>query len=401
MVTLFHDMIHKEVEVYVDDMIAKSKMPKKHINDLRKLFEWLRKYRLRLNPAKCTFGVRTRKFLGFIVNERGIELDPDKVKAIQNMSAPKFEKEVRGLLGRMEWNKECQEAFEKIKQYLESPLILVPAIPDKPLILYLTVLKESMGGILGQLGDSRKEQAIYYLSKKFTECEQRYPALERTCCALVWATKRLRQYMLAHTTRHIAKIDPLMYIFEKSALTGRIARWQMALSEYDIVYTSQKAVKGSALAEELARHPLDECHPLSHEFLGKHILMAEESKFEAEVEGWKLWFDRASNLLGNKIGAVLPSPSSQYFPFWARLGFDCTNNMAEYEACAMGITMAIEHQIGKLKLYGEWETRDAKLISYHAHITALAEQFEAISFHYVPRDENQMVDALAPLSAML
>ncbi|RDY07606.1 hypothetical protein CR513_08263, partial [Mucuna pruriens] len=86
--------------------------------------------------------------------------------------------------------------------------------------------------------------------------------------------------------------------------------------------------------------------------------------------------------------------------------------MAEYEACAMGITMAIKHQVSRLKvfgdlvlmiyqLYGEWETRDAKLVPYNVHIMALKEHFEEISFHYVPRDENQMVDALATLSAML
>ncbi|RDX92298.1 Gypsy retrotransposon integrase-like protein 1, partial [Mucuna pruriens] len=100
----------------------------------------------------------------------------------------------------------------------------------------------------------------------------------------------------------------------------------------------------------------------------------------------------------NRIGVVLASPKGQYFPFSARLGFDCTNNMAEYEACAIGITMAIEYQIGKLK---EWETQYAKLVPYHAHIIALEEQFEEISFHYVLRDENQMDDALATLSAML
>ncbi|RDX89184.1 Retrovirus-related Pol polyprotein, partial [Mucuna pruriens] len=103
MVTLFHDMIHKEVEVYMDDMITKSKTPKQHINDLQKLFERLRKYRLRLNPAKCTFEVRMGKLLGFIVNKRGIELDPDKVKVIRNIPAPKSEKEVRGLLGRFNY----------------------------------------------------------------------------------------------------------------------------------------------------------------------------------------------------------------------------------------------------------------------------------------------------------
>ncbi|RDX69630.1 Retrovirus-related Pol polyprotein from transposon 17.6, partial [Mucuna pruriens] len=88
MVTLFHDMMHKEVEVYVDDMIEKSKMLDQHLGDLRKLFERLRKYRLRLNPVKCTFGVKTRKLLGFIVNQRGIEVDPNKVKDIQNMPPP-------------------------------------------------------------------------------------------------------------------------------------------------------------------------------------------------------------------------------------------------------------------------------------------------------------------------
>ncbi|RDX92463.1 hypothetical protein CR513_25399, partial [Mucuna pruriens] len=71
MVALFHDMMHKE--------------------DLRKLFTRLQKYKLRLNPAKCTFGVKTGKLLGFVVNERGIEMDPDKVKAIREMLVPKIE----------------------------------------------------------------------------------------------------------------------------------------------------------------------------------------------------------------------------------------------------------------------------------------------------------------------
>ncbi|RDX89626.1 Retrovirus-related Pol polyprotein from transposon 17.6, partial [Mucuna pruriens] len=405
MVTLFHDMMHKEMEVYVDDMIAKSKTPRKHIDDLRKLFEKLRKYRLKLNPAKCTFGVGTGKLLGFILNERGIELDPDKVKAIRDMSAPKNKTELTAACSpifkllrknqKVEWNQECQEAFEKVKQYLDSPPVLIPAVPGKPLILYLTQ------------NDSGKEQAIYYLNKKFTECEQRYSALERTCCALVWAVKRLRQYMLTHTTRLIAKMEPLKYIFEKPALTGQIARLQMALSEYDI-----KAIKGSALAEQLAYHPLDEYHPLSHEFSDEHIMPAEEDEQEADLDEWKLWFNGASNLLGNRIGVVLASPKGQYFPFSTRLGFDCTNNMTEYEACTMGITMGIEHLVSRLnifgdsalviyQLHGEWETRDAKLVPYHAHIVPLKEHFDEISFHYVPWDENQTIDALVTPLAML
>src|SRR3954469_18136552 len=103
MVTLFHDMIHKEIEVYVDDMIAKSQTEEEHLVYLEKLFARLRKFRLRLNPNKCTFGVRSGKLLGFIVSQRGIEVDPDKVRAIQNMPAPKNEKEVRGFLGRLNY----------------------------------------------------------------------------------------------------------------------------------------------------------------------------------------------------------------------------------------------------------------------------------------------------------
>ena len=94
MVTLFHDMIHHEIEVYVDDMIAKSRTAQDHLTDLRKLFQRLKKYQLRLNPNKCAFGVTSGKLLGFIVSGRGIEIDPAKVQAIRSMLAPKTKKEI-------------------------------------------------------------------------------------------------------------------------------------------------------------------------------------------------------------------------------------------------------------------------------------------------------------------
>src|ERR1043165_3988919 len=104
----------------------------------------------------------------------------------------------------------------------------LPPIEGRPLIMYLTVLEVSMGCMLGQQDETgKKEHAIYYLSKKFTDCETRYSMLEKTCCALVWASKRLRHYMINHTTWLISKMDPIKYVFEKPTLTGRIARWQM------------------------------------------------------------------------------------------------------------------------------------------------------------------------------
>ncbi|WJX67858.1 hypothetical protein P8452_52291 [Trifolium repens] len=363
MVTLFHDMIHKEIEVYVDDMIAKSQEEDEHLVHLSKLFARLRKFKLRLNPNKCTFGVRSGKLLGFIVSQKGIEVDPDKVKAIQNMPAPRTEKEVRGFLGRLnyiarfishltatcepifkllrkdqaiEWNEDCQKAFDKIKEYLLEPPILTPPVPGRPLLIYLTVLEGSMGCVLGQHDETgRKEHAIYFLSKKFTECELRYTSLEKTCCALAWATRRLRQYMLTHTTMLISKMDPIKYIFEKPALTGKIARWQMLLFEYDIQYVTQKAIKGSVLSEHLAHQPLEEYQPIQFDFPDEDIMILNYKEPIGDDEGpepgarWKLAFDGASNAMGHGIGAVLISPRNGYTPFTARLCFDCTNNIAE------------------------------------------------------------------------
>ncbi|XP_058725708.1 uncharacterized protein LOC131597002, partial [Vicia villosa] len=414
MVTLFHDMIHKEIEVYVDDMIAKSQTEEEHLVYLEKLFARLRKFKLRLNPNKCTFGVRSGKLLGFIVSQRGIEVDPDKVRAIQSMPAPKNEKEVRGFLGRLNyiarfishltdtcepifkllrknqdirWDDHCQEAFEKIKQYLQEPPILMPPVPGRPLLMYLTVLEGSMGCVLGQHDESgRKECAIYYLSKKFTDCESRYSLLEKTCCALVWAARRLRQYMLTHTTLLISKMDPIKYIFEKPALTGRLARWQMLLSEYDIQYVTQKAIKGSVLADHLAHQPLEEYQSMKFDFPDEDIMKLDDNEGPEPGERWTLTFD-------------------------ARICFDCTNNVAEYEACIMGLEAAIDMRIKILEVYGDsalvihqvrgdWETRHPNLVPYKDYILELLPAFEEITFDHIPREENQLADALATLAAM-
>ena len=96
-----------------------------------------------------------------------------------------------------------------------------------------------------------KEHAIYYLSKKFTEYESKYSSVEKMCYALAWIAQRLRQYLLYHATWLIFKLDLIKYIFEKLSLSGRIARWQVLLLEYDIQYVSQKAIKGSIIAKFL------------------------------------------------------------------------------------------------------------------------------------------------------
>ena len=121
---LFHDVIHHEIEVYVDDMIARSQTEEEHLDHLQKMFDRLKTYKLRLNPNKCTFGVRSGKLLCFVVSDKGIQVDPAKVKSIQEMSAPRTEKEVRGFLGRLNYiarfishlTATCEPIFKLLKK---------------------------------------------------------------------------------------------------------------------------------------------------------------------------------------------------------------------------------------------------------------------------------------------
>ncbi|PKI63923.1 hypothetical protein CRG98_015704 [Punica granatum] len=102
MVTLY-DMMHKEIDVYVEDMIAKSKEGEDHLVNLKRLFVRLKKYTLRLNPTKFTFSVKPGKLLGSVVSEKGIEVDPDKVKAIMELPPPSTVRDVRSFLGRLNY----------------------------------------------------------------------------------------------------------------------------------------------------------------------------------------------------------------------------------------------------------------------------------------------------------
>ena len=103
--------------------------------------------------------------------------------------------------------------------------------------------------------------------------------------------------MLYHVTWLITKINPIKYLFKVPALSRRIAKWQVLVSEYDIIYVSQKAIKGSAIAEFLASQALDDYHPLDFEFPDEDLMniMVEEEKKSSEGSTWKMYFDGASN----------------------------------------------------------------------------------------------------------
>ena len=146
---MFTHQIGRNVQVYVDDMLVKSLRKKDHLNDLQKTFDTLRSYNMKLNPSKCVFRVTAGKFLSFMVSQRGIEVNSEKVRAIMKLGPLRTVKEVQSLNGKIaalnrfiskatdkclpfirilrksfEWTDECQKAFEDLKKYLSSPPLL-------------------------------------------------------------------------------------------------------------------------------------------------------------------------------------------------------------------------------------------------------------------------------------
>ena len=435
--TIFHDMMHKDVEVYVDDMIVKSQGRADHLAALQRFFERIRQFRLRLNPKKCTFGVTSGKLLGHIVIERGIEVDPEKTKAILDMPAPRTEKEIRGFLGRLQyisrfiarltdicepifrllrknqptvWNDDCQRAFEKIKECLLSPPVLVPPTSGRPLLLYLSVSDIDLGCMLAQLDDSGKERAIYYLSKRMLEYECKYLMIERLCLALVWATRRFRHYVTEYSILLVSRFDPLRYLFDRPVLTGRLMRWLVLLTELDIQYVTQKSVKGSIVADHLASFPVSDDRSIDDDFPDEQFVSM------TSIIGWKLYFDGAANQSGFGIGILLISPQRDHIPRSVRLVFSnhhrLTNNIVEYEACITGLETALDLGIRQLEIHGDsnlviqqtqgiWRTRDEKLKPYHAYLDLLVARFDELRYIHLLRAKNQFADALATLASVV
>ena len=128
----------------------------------------------------------------------------------------------------------------------------MPPTPGRPLLLYLSVSDIALGCMLAQVDDSGKERAIYYLSKRMLEYECKYIMIERLCLALIWATRRLRHYVIEYSILLVSRLDPLRYLFDRPVLTGRLMRWLVLLTEFDIQYMTQKSVKGSIVADHLA-----------------------------------------------------------------------------------------------------------------------------------------------------
>ena len=222
---MFKPHLGKSIKVYIDDMVVKSKVVSKHVGDLRNIFEILKKHKLRLNASKCSFGVRSDKFLGYMVSHQGIEVNPNQIKAIKSLQPPRNPKEVQKLtrmttalnrfISRLadkcrpffllmnkwkgfEWIEECALAFQQLKEYLSHPSIMSSPEMDEVLFVYITVASYAVSLVLIRV-DSGVQRPVYYVSKSLHEAEVRYLPLEKAILAVVHGTRKLPHYFQAHT----------------------------------------------------------------------------------------------------------------------------------------------------------------------------------------------------------
>ncbi|KAM1075035.1 hypothetical protein ACFX2B_019701 [Malus domestica] len=160
---------------------------------------------MRLNPNKCAFGVGSGKFLGFMISQRGIEANPEKIKEIIDMKEPGSKKYIT-------WTDECAEAFKNLKDYLsKAHLLSKPEVGDT-LIIYLSVSASAVSSVLIR-NDGNVERPVYYASKALQDAETRYSNIEKLALALVMFARKLRPYFQAHSIIVLAN-HPLRQILQ-------------------------------------------------------------------------------------------------------------------------------------------------------------------------------------------
>ena len=180
-------------------MLVKSLCENNHLDDLQETFDTLRLYNMKLNQSKCVFEVTAGKFLGFIVSQRGIEVNPEKVRVIMELEPPRTVKEVQSLNGKVvalnrfvskatnkclpffrilrksfEWTNECQKAFEDLKKYLSSLPLLSPSKPGEELYLYIVVSQAAVSTAL-VTEEEGTQRLVYFISRAFRGAEGKYP----------------------------------------------------------------------------------------------------------------------------------------------------------------------------------------------------------------------------------
>ncbi|RDY05175.1 Retrovirus-related Pol polyprotein from transposon 17.6, partial [Mucuna pruriens] len=413
---IFKEMLGRDVEVYVDDMVARSQCMEEHCVALGKIFGVLRKHKLRLNPSKCSFGVKAGKFLGFMLTERGIEANLEKCQAIINIRSPRSVKEVQQFLGKLTslarfisksakasiplfatlkkggkfaWTDDCEEAFLRLKTLMATPSVLTRPRPGTPLCLYISISDNAVSSVLVQ-EEGGEQKPVYFTSRVLQGPERRYQKIEKAALAVVVASRRLRPYFQSYSI--IVRTDlPIKQVLRKPDLAGRMVAWSIQLSEFDISFEGRGHIRAQVLAD----------------FVNE--LSPKDRPTEGDGE-WYLSVDGSTNQAGSGAGVILEGPGGILVEQSLHFNFKASNNQAEYEALLAGMRLARELEAKILtaksdsrlvtgQVNDEYQTRDPQLCKYRERAVKLATYFEKFKLVHVPREQNERADLLAKLAS--
>ncbi|GJY23487.1 reverse transcriptase domain-containing protein [Tanacetum coccineum] len=224
----FQRQIGRNLEVYVDDLVIKSRTEEEIIRDITETFKTLRQINMKLNPKKCTFGMQEGMFLGYKVSTNGLKACPDKADAVLSLPSPRCIKDVQKLNGKLaslnrflsksaekslpffktlknctkksdfQWTPEAEEAFKQMKKLIaELPTLTAPREREE-LIIYLAAAKEAISAVLMTDREGR-QIPVYFVSRTLRGPEVNYTPMEKLVLALLSASKRLKRYFQAHT----------------------------------------------------------------------------------------------------------------------------------------------------------------------------------------------------------
>lgn len=273
--------------------------------------------------------------MGFIVSARGIEANPAKIKALIDMTSPRKHKDVQSLTGRaaalnrfmsratdkcipffnivrgsknFEWTEECEQAFQQLKIHLSNPSVLSKPIAGETLLLYMASSENAINAALVQ-EESRVQRLVYYVSKRLLGAESRYPLMEKLVYCLIITSRRLRPYFQAHPIKVLTD-HPLKQVMQKLEASGRLLKWSVELSQFDVFFHPRKTVKGHALAD----------------FITECTGHAEDTEKENhQVLRWELYVDGASDENGAGAGVIAISPEGHRIHSALRFKFDASN----------------------------------------------------------------------------
>ncbi|GJV43678.1 reverse transcriptase domain-containing protein [Tanacetum coccineum] len=347
----FHGQIGRNLKVYVDDLVIKSRMQDEVVRDIEETFRTLRKINMKLNPKKCTFGVEEGMFLGYQVNTKGIKICPNKVDAVLSLQSPKCLKDVQKLNGKLAslnrflaksaekslpffkmlkrctkksvWTEEVESAFRQMKELIAKLPMLTAPDEKEELVIYLVASKEAVSVVLMTKREA-KQMPIYFVSRALRGPEVNYTSMEKLVLALVHASKRLRMYFQAHPIVVITN-QPIKNILSNPEVAGRMQKWSIQLGEFGIHYRPRISVKGQVLVGFIMERPKEE-DPDDFAKEGAPLLAQ-----------WTLFTDGSSCIDGCQAGVVLTDPEGTKFTYALRFQFEATNNEAEYEALIAGL----------------------------------------------------------------